>query len=561
MSKDDSSLNADFASLLEEYMDPHPRFEGTLVTARVIRISGDSAIVDVGLKSEGRIPLREISDGKNSVSPGDKIDLFVERYEDRDGLIVLSRERARREETWGRLIVAHDAKERVQGYISGKVKGGFTVDLSGVSAFLPGSQVDIRPARDVGHLMGQVLQFMIIKIDRPRGNVVISRRAVMESDREGQRAELMLGLKEGSIFTGMVKNMTEYGAFVDIGGVDGLLHVTDMSWKRVNSPADVVSIGQQIRVVVIRYNAETQRISLGLKQLESDPWESVGDRFPRNQRVKGRITNVADYGAFVELDAGIEGLIHVSEMSWLPNGIHPGRIVSVSEEVEVIVLDVDPTKRRISLGLKQARENPWEIFINANPLGSVVEGQVLSVSEDGIKISLAGGIEGLVAPGEISWEEAPAPDAYSVGQTISLKILSADTSVPRIDLGIRQLLPDAVGDALKSVRRDSVVTCTVTAIQTNGIAVKIGDVLTGFIRRAELGRDRADQRPDRFAVGEKVDALVLAVDPAERKLSLSVKGRERDEGRKAIADFGSSNSGASLGDILSAAIMKRRETV
>lgn len=549
----------DFASLLDTYMGEHDRFEGTLVKARVVGISGDSAVVDVGLKSEGRVLLREFPGGRDSVKVGDIIDLFVERYEDRDGGIVLSRERARREETWLRLARASSAKERVQGRLSGRVKGGFTVDIGGVPAFLPGSQVDIRPSREMGPLEGKDLDFYIIKLDRPRGNVVVSRRLVMEEERAGQRDDLLQGLQEGAVFDGMVKNLTEYGAFVDIGGIDGLLHVGDMAWRRVAQPSEVVSIGQQIKVKVIKFDRERSRISLGLKQMTADPWETVSADYPVGARVRARITNVAEYGAFAELGEGIEGLIHVSEMSWIPNGLSPAQIVATTQEVDVVVLDVDTTKRRVSLGLKQASENPFESFSVSHPAGTVVEGEVLAVAEIGLNILLPGGVHGFVASTDLSWDKSAA-DAlalFSPRQVISARVLSVDLAACSIALGIKQTAADPVGDALASVRRDTVVTCVVTEVQTNGVVVKVGEHLTGFIRRAELGRDRADQRPDRFAVGDAIDAKVLAVDAAARRVSLSVRSRERADDDRAVEEYGSATAGASLGDILGAAIRKR----
>jgi small subunit ribosomal protein S1 len=553
----------DFASLLDETLGVDTGFDGSVVTGRVLRLTDEFAIVDVGLKSEGRIALKEFGPPgtKPEVKPGDVIELYVERYEDKDGAIILSREKARREEAWTNLEKAFETQQRVNGTIYGRVKGGFTVDLGGAVAFLPGSQVDIRPVRDVGPLMGTPQPFQILKMDRARGNIVVSRRAVLEETRAEQRTELIQGLKEGQILDGVVKNITDYGAFVDLGGVDGLLHVTDIAWRRINHPSEALQIGQQVKVQVIRFNSETQRISLGMKQLEADPWEGVAAKYPVGAKYTGRVTNITDYGAFVELEPGVEGLVHVSEMSWTKKNVHPGKIVSTSQEVEVIVLDVDASKRRISLGLKQVQQNPWEQFVEEHPIGSEVEGELRNITEFGLFIGLSADIDGMIHMSDLSWDEPGelAMAKYEKGQMVKAKVLDVDVEKERISLGIKQLKDDPAASVLDSVHKGEVVTCVVTSIQSNGIEVKVGDVLTGFIRRAELARDKSDQRPDRFAVGEKVDAKIVAVDRAARKLSLTIKGKEVEEEKQAMAEFGSSDSGASLGDILGAAIRRRNQ--
>ena len=551
----------DFASLLDETLGRDVGFDGSVVTGTVVRLTDEFAIVDVGLKSEGRVALREfgLPGTDHEVKPGDVIELYVERYEDRDGAIVLSREKARREEAWTNLEKAFEGSQRVQGTIYGRVKGGFTVDLGGAMAFLPGSQVDIRPVRDVGPLMGSPQPFQILKMDRARGNIVVSRRAVLEETRAEQRSELIQGLKEGMILDGVVKNITDYGAFVDLGGVDGLLHVTDIAWKRINHPSEALQIGQQVRVQVIRFNSDTQRISLGMKQLEADPWEGVAIKYPPGARYSGRVTNITDYGAFVELEPGVEGLVHVSEMSWTKKNVHPGKIVATSQEVDVMVLDVDSSKRRISLGLKQVQRNPWELFAEEHKVGSNVEGEIRNITEFGLFIGISADIDGMVHMSDISWDEAgeAAMAAYEKGQVVQARVLDVDVEKERISLGIKQLHDDPAADTLSRVNKGAVVTCIVTAVQANGIEVKVDEVLTGFIRRAELARDKAEQRPERFAVGEKVDAKVVSVDRASRKLSLTIKGREVEEDKAAVSEYGSSDSGASLGDILSAAIRRR----
>ena len=555
--------SAEFAALLEESLGGSSSFEGTVVKGRVIRIANDFVVVDVGLKSEGRVALREFSNGGAApeVKEGDTVDIFVDRMENKEGEAVLSRDKARREEAWTVLEKAFNDQERVMGTIFGRVKGGFTVDLSGAVAFLPGSQVDVRPVRDVGPLMGQAQQFAILKMDRRRGNIVVSRRAVMEETRAEDRTRLMGALSEGQVLDGVVKNITDYGAFVDLGGVDGLLHVTDIAWKRINHPSEALTIGQQVKVQVVRFNPETQRISLGMKQLMSDPWDGAGAKYPVNLKLKGRVTNITDYGAFVELEPGVEGLVHVSEMSWTKKNVHPGKIVSTSQEVEVMVLDVDMSKRRISLGLKQCMANPWESFADKFPAGTELEGEVRNITEFGLFVGLPGDIDGMVHLSDLSWDKAgdEAIRDYKKGDQVKVKVLDVDMDKERISLGIKQLANDPfekVGDVAK---KGDVVTVIVAGIQDNGIDVTVQDGIPGFIRKSELSRDRSEQRPDRYAIGDKLDAKITNIDKASRRVVLSVKARELDEEKKAMADFGSSDSGASLGDILGAALKKKAE--
>ncbi|WP_304598715.1 30S ribosomal protein S1 [Elioraea sp. Yellowstone] len=553
----------DFAALLDATLGSDSGFDGSVITGRVVRIEGDAAVIDVGLKSEGRVPLKEFAapGQKPEIKPGDLVDVYVERYEDRDGSIILSREKARREEAWTNLEKAFQAGSRVNGVIFGRVKGGFTVDLGGAVAFLPGSQVDIRPVRDVGPLMGTPQPFQILKMDRSRGNIVVSRRAVLEETRAEQRAELVQGLKEGQILEGVVKNITDYGAFVDLGGVDGLLHVTDIAWRRINHPSEALQVGQTVKVQVIRFNPETQRISLGMKQLMADPWDGVTAKYPVGAKFTGRVTNITDYGAFVELEPGVEGLVHVSEMSWTKKNVHPGKIVSTSQEVEVMVLDVDGVKRRISLGLKQCLRNPWEEFLEKHPVGSTIKGEVKNITEFGLFIGLPGDIDGMVHLSDLAWDEPgeTAIQRYAKGDVVEAKVLDVDVEKERISLGIKQLTSDPAAGVLDRLQKGQVVTCVVTAVQPNGIEVKVDDAVTGFIRKADLARDKQDQRPDRFGVGDKVDAKIIAIERASRRLSLSIKAREMEEEKQAMAEFGSSDSGASLGDILGAAIRRRNQ--
>ena len=553
-----------FAALLEESLGTSESLEGTVVKGRVVAVENDMVTIDVGLKSEGRVALKEfaVAGQPPELKAGDTVEVYLERMEDKNGEAVLSREKAKREEAWTQLEKAFNDQQRVTGVIFGRVKGGFTVDLNGAVAFLPGSQVDIRPVRDISPLLGTPQPFQILKMDRSRGNIVVSRRAVLEESRAEARSELVANLKEGQVLQGVVKNITDYGAFVDLGGVDGLLHVTDIAWRRINHPSEALQIGQTVTVQVIRFNPETQRISLGMKQLEADPWEGVEAKYPVSARFKGRVTNITDYGAFVELEPGIEGLVHVSEMSWTKKNVHPGKIVSTSQEVEVMVLDVDPQKRRISLGLKQCLDNPWETFVDKYGPGTELEGEVKNITEFGLFVGLPGDIDGMVHMSDLDWnksgEEAIAE--YKKGDRVKVKVLDVDVEKERISLGIKQLASDPFESATAGLKKGDVVTCTVTAVTDGGIEVSVTEGFTGFIRKSDLSRDRAEQRPDRFAVGEKIDAKVTQIDRGSRRISLSIKAREMEEEKQAMAEYGSSDSGASLGDILGAALRRKQTT-
>jgi len=552
-----------FAAMLEESLGAASGLEGSVLTGTVVGIENEFVLIDVGLKSEGRVALKEFAlpGQKPEIKAGDTVEVYLERMEDKNGEAVLSREKARREESWIQLEKQFKDNQRVTGVIFGRVKGGFTVDLNGAVAFLPGSQVDIRPVRDVGPLMGTPQPFQILKMDRARGNIVVSRRAVLEESRAEARSELVANLKEGQVLQGVVKNITDYGAFVDLGGVDGLLHVTDIAWRRINHPSEALHIGQTVNVQVVRFNPETQRISLGMKQLEADPWEQVAAKYPAGAKFVGRVTNITDYGAFVELEPGIEGLVHVSEMSWTKKNVHPGKIVSTSQEVEVMVLDVDPVKRRISLGLKQCLDNPWQAFLDKHPVGSELEGEVKNITEFGLFVGLPGDIDGMVHLSDLDWDRSgeEAVQDYKKGDVVKVKLLDVDVEKERISLGIKQLKRDNFAETAGALKKGEVVTCTVTQITDGGIEVAVADGATGFIKKADLSRERNEQRPDRFAVGEKVDAKILMVDAKTRKISLSIKARELEEDKQAMAEYGSSDSGASLGDILGAALNKAKK--
>jgi small subunit ribosomal protein S1 len=545
----------DFAALFEESFSGSGMIEGRVVPATVTSVGSDFITVDVGLKTEGRIPAREFAADETQPTVGAIVEVYLERIENALGDAVLSRDKAKREEAWTRLERVHEKKETVKGAIVGRVKGGFTVDLGGVNAFLPGSQVDIRPIRDVGPLMNQNQPFAILKMDRPRGNIVVSRRAVLEESRAEQRAEIVGNMAEGERRKGVVKNITDYGAFVDLGGIDGLLHVTDMSWKRVSHPSQVVEVGQEVEVQIIKINPDTQRISLGMKQLMTDPWDGVSAKYPVGAKLKGRVTNITDYGAFVELEDGVEGLIHVSEMSWTKKNVHPGKIISSSQEVDVVVLDVDAEKRRISLGLEQAMNNPWEQFMAEHPIGTNIEGEVRGITEFGLFVGLGPDLDGMVHINDIDWN-APGEEAikkYNKGDTVQARVLDIDIEKERISLGIKQLSVDPTESI--DLRKNSIVTGTVTEVTSGGIEVSIADgAMKAFIRKGDLSRDRGDQRPERFAVGDKVDALVTAFDKAGRKVSLSIKAMEIKDEKEAVEQYGSADSGASLGDILGAAL-------
>ncbi len=561
----------DFAALLNESMTSRGMVEGRVVPATVVAIENDFAVVDIGLKTEGRIPLREfmIDDGAGAPKPGQIVEVYLDRIENALGEAVISREKARREEAWNRLEKSFAAQEPVDGAIVGRVKGGFTVELGGANAFLPGSQVDIRPVRDVGPLMNIVQPFAILKMDRARGNIVVSRRAVLEESRASERAEIVGQLQEGEIRDGVVKNITDYGAFVDLGGIDGLLHVTDMSWKRINHPSQVLNVGDTVRVQIIKINPDTQRISLGMKQLQADPWEGVAAKYPLGATLSGRVTNVTDYGAFVELEAGVEGLVHVSEMSWTKKNMHPSKILSSSQEVGVMVLDVDSDKRRISLGIKQVMENPWEAFVREHPVGSTIEGPVKNITEFGLFIGLNAELDGMVHLSDIAWnaQGEEALQRFNKGDIVEAKVLDVDVEKERISLGIKQLTENPGGEAAAAAsaaggavyRKNEVVTCKVTAVEKDGIEVEVADGSKSYIKRNELSRDRQDQRPERFAVGDRVDAKVVSADRKTGKVQLSIKLLEQDEHKRAIEEYGSSDSGASLGDILGAALQEAKK--
>lgn len=557
MKKEEFTTGENFAELFEESIKEE-RTEGSVVEGKVIDITNDFVTIDVGLKSEGKVPMKEFTSGDEGarVNVGDTVQVYIERLEGNNGMAQLSYEKALRQKAWSNLENNYKEGDTVDGVIFGRVKGGFTVDIGGVVAFLPGSQVDIRPVKDITPLLNIKQPFQILKMDYKQGNIVVSRRAIMEESRQEARDEMLSNITEGQTLEGTVKNITDYGAFIDLGSLDGLLHVTDISWSRISHPSEVLSLGQKLKVKVIKFNEETKRISLGMKQLEANPWDGIETRYPIGATCKGTVTNITDYGAFVEIEQGIEGLVHVSEISWSKNNVHPSKLLTIGQEVTAKVLDIDSAKHRISLGIKQCEENPWSEFAAKHPEGSVVEGEVKNLVDFGLFVGLEGGVDGLVHISDISWSEKPEEEAkqFKSGQKIQVKVLGVDVSKERISLGIKQLQEDPKQDAVKGLNKGAVVTCTVSAVREDGIEVDFDDCTGNFIRKADLARERVEQRPDRFAVGDRVDAKIISVDKNSLKVTLSIKALEVEEQKRAIAEYGSTDSGASLGDILGAAL-------
>ncbi|MEQ1706329.1 MAG: 30S ribosomal protein S1 [Rickettsiales bacterium] len=558
----------DFAALFEESQTVGGKSEGSVVKGIIVSIEKDVVIIDVGMKSEGRVPLREfmVNNVPAELRVGDEVEVYLEKIENKNGEAILSREKALREEAWVKLEKACANSERVDGVIFGRVKGGFTVDIQGAVAFLPGSQVDIRPIRDVTPLMHITQPFLILKMDRKRGNIVVSRRAILEESRVEARNDLLGKIVEGQVLDGIVKNITDYGAFIDMGGIDGLLHVTDISWRRISHPTEILSVGQTIKVMVTKFDQGTKRVSLGMKQLESNPWQEAADKYSVGTKLSGKITNITDYGAFVELEPGIEGLVHVSEISWVKKSSHPSKLVSVSQEVNVVVLDIDVSKHRISLGMKQCEENPWAVYADKVKVGNVIEGEIRNITDFGLFVGLGGDIDGLVHHSDLSWSESgdAAIKNYKKGEVIKAKILAIDIEKERISLGVKQLTdaPESqkeTGDSSSDIQKGSTITCAVSEIHDDGITVKINDTVSSFIKKGDIARERQDQRPDRFAVGDRVDVKVVSVDKSGSKVGVSIKALEMDDHKKAISEYGSENSGASLGDILGAALSAANE--
>lgn len=549
----------DFAQMLETISTSHVK-EGTVVKGQVVGIAKGIIIVDVGLKNEGRVPVEEFALASNQPLPeiGDIVDVYIEKIEGRNGRTILSREKAIREESWGHLEIACAKKQFVDGVIFGRVKGGFTVDVSGVVAFLPGSQVDVRPIKDISSLMGIKQPFQILKMDKKLGNIVVSRRAILEESRSEARDEMLSKIKEGVILDGTVKNITDYGAFIALGSsgnVDGLLHVTDISWSRINHPSEVLSLDQKIRVIVIKFNEETKRISLGMKQLDHNPWQSIKEEFPVNKIMTGKVTNIADYGVFIELKDGIEGLVHSSEISWVKLNQHPKKMLTIGQEVQFTILEVDTDKHRISLSIKQCQDNPLIEFAHRHPIGSIIKAPIRNITDFGMFVALDDNIDGMIHETDISWEGNGIEllKAYKKNDQIECKVLSIDIEKERISLGIKQLSEETQQDEFDLYKKNMVVTCSVTAVQDDRIEVALDNKISGFIKKADLSSEKTDQKTERFAPNDRIDAKIITIDKASRKITLSIKALEIERREKAIKEYGSTDSGASLGDILGAA--------
>ena len=544
-----------FSELLEQSLSEFKYKEGQIIKGTVLSIVNDTVVVDVGLKAEGRIPIKEFhSPGEeHSVKVGDKYDVYLEKLENKEGEALLSRERARKEESWSNLEKQQNQKEQVTGVITGRVKGGFAVDINGAVAFLPGSQVDLKPIKDISPLLNKPQPMIILKMDKFRGNIVVSRRVLLEESRKADRSKLLSDINEGDKLKGVVKNITDYGVFVDLGGMDGLIHVTDISWERVNHPSEMFKIGDDIEVIVIKYDKENNRISLGLKQLTDDPWKNVENVYKVGAKIKSQISSIADYGAFIELQKGVEGLIHTSEMSWVNKNINPNSILKIGEEVEVMILEIDNVKRRISLGLKQCTENPWKIFASTKKEGDIAEGEIKNITDFGIFVGLTQELDGLIHASDVSWEDtsSKAIEKYKIGEKVKFKILDIDVEKERVSLGIKQLTKS-------SIKEDKLVnktmTCVIEKIEENKVFVSFEKNLKGFVKKSNLAKVKTEQNTSRFAVGEKLDAKVLKKIAKDDNYELSIKDLEIQEEKEALKEYGSSSSGASIGDIIGAAL-------
>ena len=548
-----------FSELLEESLSNSFIQEGKVILGTIVSIESDLVIIDFGMKTEGRVSIDEFKSEMrdSSLKIGDQVEVYLERIENALGDAVLSRDKAKKEENWFKLQECQKENVVVQGEITGKVRGGFTVDIDGTQAFLPGSQVDVKPIRDIRPLMYMSQSFHILKMDKRRGNIVVSRKSVLSDNSNVSKSEALESLSEGQEIEGIVKNITDYGAFIDLGGIDGLLHVTDISWKRINNPSEVISIGEKVKVLITKLSREDQRVSLGMKQLQDDPWVDVDKTYEVGKKYNGQVTNMADYGAFVELEGGLEGLVHVSEMSWVSKIEKPSKYVNIGDEVQVMVLEIDSEKKRLSLGIKQCFDNPWENFAQKNPVGNLVKGQIQNIADFGIFVQVDKGLDGLVHLSDIDWkvEGNIAIKEYKVGQEIEAKILDFDIEKERISLGIKQLSDDPLS-SLDRTKKGDVLTCTVSNALKSGIEVNIGTDFPAFIKRSDLSMDKSEQNPERFEIGQKVDAKVIRFDKKSRKINLSIKALQISDEKEAIEQYGSKDSGASLGDILGEALDK-----
>ncbi len=548
-------MTESFAQLFEESLASQKFKPGAIITGIIVGITPDVVIVNAGLKSEAVIPAEQFKNerGEIEVSVGDEVEVALDSVEDGSGETRLSREKAKRARTWTRLEQAFEKQEIIKGIINGRVKGGFTVEIDFVRAFLPGSLVDVRPVRDPGYLEGKVLEFKVIKLDQKRNNVVVSRRAVVEQEYSVERTELLEKLQEGAVVKGVVKNLTDYGAFVDLGGIDGLLHITDMAWKRVKHPSEVVQVGQEIEVRILKFDRERQRVSLGIKQLGNDPWQSIARRYPTGTRLFGKVTNIADYGCFVEIEEGVEGLVHVSEMDWTNKNVSPAKVVHIGQEVEVMVLDVDEERRRISLGLKQCKANPWKEFSDNYNRGDHVSGQIKSITDFGIFIGLSGGIDGLIHLSDISWD-MPGEEAvrnYQKGQQVEAMVLAIDPERERISLGVKQLAKDPFSGWIAEHPKGTIVNGTVREVDAKGAIIDLGGGVDGHLRASELSRDRVEDARTILKVGDAVEAKFTGVDRKGRTIALSIKAKDMHEEAEAMQNYRTdAATGTSLGDLL-----------
>ncbi len=552
-------MSESFAELFEESVSNLNTQVGTIINGTVVDINKDAVIVYAGLKSEGIIPIDQfkVTDGVLEVEVGDTVEVALDMLEDGYGETKLSREKARRAKAWIELETVHESGETVTGTITGKVKGGFTVELGDLRAFLPGSLVDVRPVRDTSYLEGKELEFKVIKIDLKRNNVVVSRRAVVESEYSAEREELIEALKEGAVVKGIVKNLTDYGAFLDLGGVDGLLHITDMAWKRVKHPSEIVAIGDEIEVRVLKFDKEKTRVSLGLKQLDDDPWRDIDRRYPEGTHIFGKVTNIADYGCFVEIEEGIEGLVHVSEMDWTNKNVSPAKIVSLGDEVEVMILDIDEERRRISLGMKQCKANPWDEFATSHDKGSEVTGTIKSITDFGIFVGLDGGIDGLVHLSDLSWSDTgeEAVRSYKKGDELRAMVLSVDAERERISLGVKQMEKDPFSGFFAEHPKGSIVTGKVSEVDAKAAIIDLGDGVEGILKASEIARDRIEDARTVLKEGDEVEAKFIGVDKKSRTINLSVKAKDYQEESAAVQEYSSNESASmNLGDILKESI-------
>ena len=559
-----NSEKISFAKMLEQSLSDKRMLEGKVVPGTIIAIKNDKAIIDVGLKAEGKLFLSDIKalKGTDTVSVGDTLDVYVERYEDKNGEPILSIEKAKKEAVWQSLAEKLETGEPVEGIITGRTKGGFAVDIRGTVAFLPGSQVDLRLVKDISPLMNIPQPFKLLKMDRQRNNIVVSRRAVLESQRDAVKNEVLSKLEEGAVVDGVVKNIMEYGAFVDIGGIDGLLHVTDMSWKRVASPTDVINVGDTVKVQVLKINRDTARISLGMKQLTASPWENIAQRFKVGEKYKGKVSNITDYGAFIELEDCIEGLAYLSELSWLKKGVTPSKLLTIGQEVEAMVLEVNAERKKLALSLKQCQPNPWKDFEENHPVGTKIEGVVKTITEFGIFVGVTDLLDGMVHVTDVSWQDGSSEDKskkIKKGDKIEVVVLGVDPVKERISLGIKQLEDDPYAEAMQSTKKGNIVVAEIKELHNNGLEVVLDNGLTGFIKVNDISNDKSKRKADAFAVGEKIEALVLGFERGTRRVNLSIRALEVKREKEALEKYGSADSGASLGDILGVALDKKPE--